>query len=100
MIEARSKRAVSLSGVQGHLAHKQQPPPLDDMYRRVLGIALLQGPKATLFLVSEVPLYFEHEEAHPHRSLQQADVALQGCLAHKKLPPPYDFHRALGIVLL
>ena len=25
---------------------------------------------------------------------------LQGCLAHKKLPPPQDHRRALGMVLL
>ena len=28
------------------------------------------------------------------------DLGLQGYLAHKKLPPPQDHHRALGAVLL
>jgi len=27
-------------------------------------------------------------------------ILAQGYLAHKKQPPPQDFHRALGIVLL
>jgi len=31
---------------------------------------------------------------------QEFSTHIQGYLAHKKPPPPQDFHRALGIVLL
>ena len=41
--------------VQRHLAHEKQPPPPHD-HHRALGIVLLQGPGAVLFLTSEVPL--------------------------------------------
>jgi len=33
-------------------------------------------------------------------STKRALVGIQGYLAHKKLPPPYDHRRALGIGLL
>ena len=41
--------------VQGSLAHKKQPPPLD--HHRTLGIVLLKGPRRGVFLMSEVPVY-------------------------------------------
>ena len=41
--------------LQGHLAHKEQHPSLDNP--RALGIGLLQGPRERVFLMMEVPLY-------------------------------------------
>ena len=40
--------------LQGYLAHKKQPTSPD--HHRALNIALLQGPRSALFLMSEVPL--------------------------------------------
>ena len=42
-------------GVQGYLAYKNSPPPLD--HRRALGTGLLQGPRRGWSLMSVVPLY-------------------------------------------
>ena len=41
--------------IQGYLAHKKTPAPLD--HHRALGIGLLQGPRGKRFIMSEVPLY-------------------------------------------
>jgi len=43
-----------------------------------------------VFLMSEVPLY----------STRALPRELKGYLAHKKHPPPWDHHRALGVKLL
>ena len=57
-----------------------------------------------MFLMSEVPLYtyiFALEVIGPTRAAWWSlHVGLQGYLAHKKMPPPQDHHRALGRALL
>ena len=46
---------VAIWALQGYLAHKKTPPPLDR--RKTIGVGLLQGPMGRRFLMSEVPLY-------------------------------------------
>ena len=48
-------RRVSEFALQDHLAHKKQRPPQN--LHKALGIVLLQGPRGTLFFMSEVPLW-------------------------------------------
>jgi len=46
----------STNHVQGHLAHKKQPPHPQG-HHKALGMVLLEGARGALFLMSEVPLY-------------------------------------------
>jgi len=45
---------LATASLHGYLAHKKHPPPQD--HHRSLGIGLLEGPTAGVFLMSEVPL--------------------------------------------
>ena len=42
----------------------------------------------------------ERERPHPGRQTTTPNDNIQGYLAHKKLPPPWDHRGALGIALL
>ena len=71
-----------------------------------------------VFLMSEVPLWrvqagppgggvpqetsvlHAGRNQHGHFMFPSGKAVLQGNLAHKKPPPPWDRHRSLGMVLL
>ena len=73
--------------LQGYFAHKKQPLP--QVHHRALSIGLLQGPTGGVFLMSEVPLYFQ-SIARADNGCLSCPAHAQGYLTYKKMhPPPY-----------